>query len=257
MLFSVLASGSKGNACYVETDNTKILIDAGISCRELLKRLDIEGVPLNDLDAIILTHEHHDHIKGAGPISRRFNVPVYSNNPTMQGSSRTLGKIETHITIETGNTLSIGDLEVETFSKPHDAADPIGLVISSNHSRLGILTDVGECTEIIEDHLKDCTAVLLESNHDIDMLDNGPYPFHLKKRIKSSRGHLSNLEAAEFLKRLAHDRLDHIILAHLSEINNSPEKAIREAKKALMEIGMDRIAVHVSYQDYPGPLMEI
>ncbi|MFC1840688.1 MBL fold metallo-hydrolase [Thermodesulfobacteriota bacterium] len=257
MLFSVLASGSKGNACYVETDNTKILIDAGISCRELLKRLDIEGVLLNDLDAIILTHEHQDHTKGAGPISRRFNVPVYSNNPTMQGSNRTLGKIETHVAIETGNSLSIGDLEVETFSKSHDAADPIGLVISSNHSRLGILTDVGECTDIIEDHLKDCTAVLLEFNHDIDMLDNGPYPFYLKKRIKSSRGHLSNLEAAEFLKRLAHDKLDHIILAHLSEINNSPEKAILEAKKALMETGMERVAVHVSYQDYPCPLMEI
>ena len=257
MLFSVLASGSKGNACYVEADNTKILIDAGISCRELIKRLDIGGVSLNDLDAIILTHDHHDHIKGAGPISRRFDVPVYCNNPTMLGSSRALGKIKTHIAIETGNTVTIGDLEVETFSKPHDAADPIGLVISSNHSRLGILTDAGECTEVIEDHLKGCTAVLLEFNHDIDMLDNGPYPFYLKKRIKSSMGHLSNLEAADFLKRLAHDRLDHIILAHLSEINNSPEKAIREAKKTLMEIGMGRVAVHVSYQDYPGPLIKI
>lgn len=257
MLFSVLASGSKGNACYVETDNTKILIDAGISCRELLKRLDIEGVSLDKLDAIILTHEHHDHIKGTGPISRRFDVPVYSNNPTMKGSSRTLGKIETHITIDTGKTFKIGDLEIETFSKPHDAAEPIGLVISSNHSRLGILTDAGKGTEIIEDHLKDCTAVLLEFNHDIDMLDNGPYPFYLKKRIKSSKGHMSNSEAAEFLKRLVHDKLDHIILAHLSEINNSPEKAIVEAKKALMETGMDRVAVHVSYQDYPGPLMEI
>ena len=257
MLFSVLASGSKGNACYVETDNTKILIDAGLSCRELVKRLDIEGIVLDGLDAIILTHEHQDHIKGAGPISRRFNAPVYSNSLTMQRSSRILGKIEAHIAIETGNAISIGDINVETFSKPHDAADPIGLVISSNHSRLGILTDLGICTEIIEYHLKDCTAVLIESNHDIDMLDNGPYPFHLKKRIRSSKGHLSNLESADLLKKLVHDKLDHVILAHLSEINNSPEKAMLEAKKALWEIGMDRVPVHVSYQDYPCRLIEI
>jgi len=257
MFFSVLASGSKGNACYVETDNTRILIDAGLSCREFIKRLDIEGVVLNDLDAIIITHEHQDHIKGAGPISRKFNVPVYSNHSTLHKSSRTLGKIKTCITIETGKTLSIGDLKVETFSKSHDAADPIGLVVSSQDSRLGILTDLGESTEIIEDHLKGCTAVLLEFNHDIDMLDNGPYPFHLKKRIKGSKGHLSNLEASGLLKRLVNDKLDHIILAHLSEINNSPEKAILGAKKALTEMGMNEVAIHVSYQDYPCPLMEI
>lgn len=257
MLFSVLASGSKGNACYVETENTKILIDAGLSCRELLKRLDLEGIILNGLDAIILTHEHRDHIKGAGSISRRFKVPVYSNNPTLRGSERILGKIERHIAIETGNTLSIGDIDVETFSKPHDAADPIGLIVSSRHSRLGILTDLGECTYMIEDRLKDCTAVLLEFNHDIEMLDNGPYPFFLKKRIRGTKGHLSNLEAAAFLKRLAHEKLDHVILAHLSEINNSPEKALVEAKKALAEIGMEKIEVHISYQDYPCPVMEI
>lgn len=257
MFFSVLASGSKGNACYVETPRTKILVDAGLSCREFLRRLDIKGIVLNDLDAIILTHEHQDHIKGAGPISRKFDSPVFSTGPTIGMCSRSLGKIGTYNAINPGDSFIIGDIEIKTFSKSHDAADPIGMVISSDGSRLGILTDAGKSTDTMEKHLSGCTAVLLEFNHDPDMLESGPYPFHLKKRIRGPKGHLSNPEAAMLLKKIADERLGHVILSHLSEINNSPENALAEAKKALAEIGMHEVAVHVSYQDYPCPLIEI
>ena len=206
MRFSVLASGSSGNACYIESNQSRILIDAGLSCRELKRRLELVGVETDYFDAIIITHEHSDHIKGAGPISRRFKSPIFINALTF--------------IIETGKKMIINDIVLETFSKCHDAADPIGIIISSNGSRLGLITDLGASTELIEEYLRKCRAIIIEFNHDDEMLKEGPYPPFLKKRIMSENGHLSNRKAAELLGEVSHKDLESVVLAHLSKINN-------------------------------------
>jgi len=257
MRFSVLASGSGGNACYIETDHSRILIDAGLSCRELIRRLEILKIKPVNLDALVITHEHQDHIKAAGPISRRFNIPVYMNGPTMQKMKTSMGKIEGHVPFETGRNIKINDITIETFTKCHDATDPVGLVISSNGSRLGIITDVGRSTRLLEDRLKGCRALIIEFNHDETMLEDGPYPLYLKRRIKGPDGHLSNRDAGELLKIISHKELRHVILAHISEKNNHPEKAFNIANDILMGCGLDNIEVLISSQDHPVPIREI
>lgn len=257
MRFSVLASGSKGNACYIVTDNTSILIDAGLSCREINRRLGLIGIIITSLDAVIITHEHSDHTKGLGPISRRFDSTIYANSSTLKRCNGLLKNTRVDDTFNTGDTFKINDITIETFKKSHDAADPLGLIISANGSRLGILTDAGESTPALEERLQGCTSLMLEFNHDVEMLENGPYPYHLKKRIRSSYGHLSNEQAGDLLKRLSHTRLNNVVLAHLSEVNNTPEKALAQAKASLLECNMGDIPVHVSYQDYPCPLIEV
>lgn len=257
MRFSVLASGSGGNACYIETDNTRILIDAGLSCREIIRRLEILEMKHDRLDGLVITHEHVDHIKSAGPISRRFNIPVYINDLTMQKVKTGMGRIPCHVSFETGRTVKINDITVETFTKCHDAADPVGLVVSSNGSRLGIITDSGRSTRLLEERLKGCSALIIEFNHDEVMLEDGPYPLHLKRRIKGPEGHLSNREAGELLKSVAHKGLRHIVLAHISEINNLPGLALHAANGILTECGMEHIEVLISSQHEPVPMREI
>ena len=257
MRFSVLASGSRGNACYVETHNTRVLIDAGLSCRETLRRLECLNIQLDRLDALVITHEHSDHIKGAGPISRRFDVPVYINSPTLDKSLKILGKISKPVPIRTGQSIIINDLKIETFTKCHDAADPIGLVASSNGSRLGILTDLGRSTKLVEERLKGCDALVLEFNHDPDMLDSGSYPLFLKRRIKGQEGHLSNQQAGKLLKVLSHRNLKNVVLAHLSKDNNLPEKAFQEAKTVINQCGLNHIEISIGCQDTPIQIVEI
>jgi len=142
--FSILASGSGGNACYVETKSARVLIDAGLSCREIERRLNLVGVSAKSLNAIILTHEHSDHIRGAGPLARRYNLPLYINARTLEQGQKTLGKLPIPILIQTGESLAINDLLVETFTKCHDAVDPIGIVISTDGTRIGLATDLGQ-----------------------------------------------------------------------------------------------------------------
>jgi phosphoribosyl 1,2-cyclic phosphodiesterase len=257
MRFSVLASGSGGNACYIETDHSRILIDAGLSCRELIRRLEILEVKPVHLNALVITHEHQDHIKAAGPISRRFEIPLYINNSTMQKVKNGMGKIAGHVPFDTGRTIKINDMIIETFTKCHDAADPVGLVISSNGSRLGIITDVGRSTRLLEDRLKRCSALIIEFNHDEVMLEEGPYPLNLKRRIKGPEGHLSNREAGELLRTILHKDLRHVVLAHLSEKNNHPEKAFCMANEIIMECGLGSIEILISSQDQPVPMRNI
>jgi phosphoribosyl 1,2-cyclic phosphodiesterase len=257
MRFSVLASGSKGNACYIETDNTRILIDAGLSCREIGRRLGLIGVSITSIEAVIITHEHSDHTRGAGPVSRKFNSTIYANRSTIKRCRNLFKNTKLNDSLNTGDTFKINDITIETFAKNHDAADPLGLIASSNGSRLGIITDVGESNHSLEERLQGCTSLMLEFNHDVEMLENGPYPYHLKKRIRGSYGHLSNEQAGILLKRLSNKSLNNIVLAHLSEVNNTPEKALAQARASLLECNMGDIPVHVSYQDYPCPLIEV
>ena len=264
MRFCLLASGSKGNSCYVETDKARILVDAGLSCRETVRRLEQVGVPAEGLDALIITHEHTDHIKGAGPLVRRFGLPLYINKKTLEKGLKTLGKLPSPVVIESGQTFAIKDLIFETFTKCHDAADPVGLILSrrdvsstSNGKRIGLATDLGRSTRLVEDRLKGCNALIMEFNYDQEMLDLGPYPLDLKRRIKGQDGHLSNRQAGDLLGALSHDDLKFVVLAHLSETNNDPDKAHEEAIKALKKSGHDHVSVLISRQDEPGPLIEL
>jgi len=257
MRFSVLASGSGGNACYVETAQSRIMIDAGLSRRELLRRLDLIEVNPKTLDALIITHEHTDHVKGAGPLARLLDIPVYINSPTLRKSVKTLGKISKLIALSTGQSITINDLKVETFTKCHDAEDPMGLIVCSNGLRLGLVTDLGRSTRLVEDRLKNCHSLIMEFNYDPGMLEDGPYPLHLKRRIKGPEGHLSNQQAGELLGTVAHKDLRRVVLAHLSEINNRDERALQEAQDALAREGLSHTEILVSHQDCPTSMVEL
>ena len=257
MRFSVLASGSSGNACYVETANTSLLLDAGLSCRELVRRLESIDVNPESLDAIVITHEHGDHIRGAGPLARRFDIPVYINTPTLKRANRRLGDLSKPVIIQTGQTITLSDLSIETFTKCHDAADPMGLIISSDGMRVVLITDLGRSTRLVEDRLMGCQALVIEFNHDEEMLEQGPYSLALKRRIKGPDGHLSNHQAGELLKAVSHENLRLVILAHLSKVNNLTEKALEEAKDILTGRGLGNIEILISEQDNPVSMVEL
>ena len=233
MKFCVLASGSKGNATYLESGETRILIDAGMSGIELQRRLSGIGVELFSIDAILVTHEHNDHVHGVGVLSRRAHIPVYANPATFSAASRTFRKLVSSNEFETGVSFQIRNLEIHPFAISHDARDPVGFRVSDGRVSFGYCTDTGKVSQLIRHRLASCKGLVLESNHDIEMLQNGTYPPYLKQRIRSSQGHLDNDEASLFLKELLHEKLEHVVLAHLSEENNDPEIAYQSAMAAL------------------------
>jgi phosphoribosyl 1,2-cyclic phosphodiesterase len=257
MRFSVLGSGSAGNAVYVETSACRVLIDAGLSCREMIRRLEHVEVDPASLDALIITHEHGDHIKGAGPLARRLDIPVYLNALTMKKGMRALGNLFRPVMIQTGQTLTINNLVIETFTKCHDAADPMGVVVSSEETRLGLVTDLGRSTRLVEDRLIGCQALILESNHDERMLEEGLYPLEVKRRIRGPDGHLSNHQAGELLRAVSHEKLAFVVLAHLSAQNNLPEMAVKTAEAVLERNGCRKTRVLASHQDVPIPIIEL
>jgi len=257
MRFSVLASGSKGNACLVEMNDTRVLLDAGLSMRELFRRLHLLDVDPESLDALIVTHEHSDHIRGAGPLARRLEIPVYVNNSTLRKALNTIGNLPLPAVIHSGQTIAINDLLIETFTKCHDAADPIGLTVAADGSRLGLITDLGRSTNVVADRLRRCQALILEFNHDPTMLADGPYPLEVQRRIKGPEGHLSNQEAGELLKSISPSDLRLLIPAHLSETNNLPQKALQEAREALAALGLNDTRIMMSHQDRPTEWTEV
>jgi phosphoribosyl 1,2-cyclic phosphodiesterase len=227
-----LASGSKGNATYISDGQTSILIDAGLSGIELERRLTSRNLAPEKLDAIVVTHEHSDHVKGAGILSRRFKLPVYINHKTEKACPG-LGNLHEIRAFECGATFNIGQLRIHPFSISHDAEDPAGFTIGQNGTTMAIATDLGIATGMVKEHLKGCSLLVLEANHDPLMLEHGPYPWPLKQRIQGRSGHLSNSDSKKLLQELQHDNLQHVILAHLSEINNTPQKAFDEVVQAL------------------------
>ncbi len=246
-----LASGSKGNAIYISDGQTSILLDAGLSGIELERRLAARGLAPESLDAIIVSHEHADHIKGVGILSRRYQLPVYINQKTAQAAPQ-MGRLNEIRSFECGRTFNIQRLAVRPFSISHDAEDPAGFTISCNGISIGIATDLGVATSLVKEHLKRCMLLILEANHDPHMLETGPYPWPLKQRIKSRAGHLSNQESKTLLEQLQHERLQHVILAHLSENNNTPEKAFAEVAKALTRCDA---RLSVAGQHASGPII--
>lgn len=227
----VLASGSRGNAIFISDGVTGILLDAGLSATETKRRLKSRGLSPNDLDAILLSHEHSDHIQSVGVLSRQLKLPIYLSRK-IKKRARLGNSVHETRTFQCDVPFHINNLTVHPFAVSHDATDPVGFTIGQNGSRIGVATDLGIITPQLKDHLQDCHLLILEANHDPEMLLNGPYPWPLKQRIQSRRGHLSNEQSKSLLKELQHRGLEHVVLAHLSETNNSPQKVLAEISGA-------------------------
>ena len=222
LFFQVLASGSKGNCVAVASETTRILLDAGLNAREILRRLDRTPVAPRGLSGILISHEHRDHCSAAGVLSRRFGLPLYMSAGTREGLPPQVGHCPEVRIFSPGTPFRVGDLLVSPFATSHDAREPSGFVIEHGDVRLGVCTDCGCVTQLVRARLAGCHALVLESNHDADMLMNGPYPWHLKQRIRGRQGHLSNPESLSLLAELHHERLRVVVMAHLSEVNNTP-----------------------------------
>ena len=248
-----LASGSKGNSIYISDGQTRLLVDAGLSAAEIQRRMSAIGLDPQDLDGLIVSHEHSDHVQGIGVLSRRYKLPVYLTRTTMQAAYR-LGKLHAHHHFQCGEAFRVKTLEIRPFSISHDAKDPAGFTISRNGKQIGIATDLGKATAMVADHLRRCGIIVLEANHDLKMLENGPYPWHLKQRIRSRSGHLSNLESRDLLVQIQHSKLKYIVLAHLSETNNTADKALTEVSSAA---SLSNTRIVVADQHQPGPILSI
>lgn len=221
LYFSSLNSGSNGNCYYVGTKTDAVLIDVGLSCRETEKRMQKLGLPMKTVKAIFVSHEHGDHIKGVSTLANKYNLPVYITPKTAKNGPRLIGHISK--SFSANETVMIGELAVTPFLKSHDAADPHSFTISHQGITVGVFTDIGHvCRQLIR-HFKLCHAAFLEANYDAAMLENGKYPLHLKNRIRGGEGHLSNKEALDLFNDHRSPFLSHLLLAHLSKENNSPE----------------------------------
>ena len=235
MRCTILASGSKGNCVVIEGSTGTIMIDAGLSAKEILARMERAGIDAGRIDALLVTHEHGDHLRGVDVLARKLDLPVHATEGTLADflhHRRTSAKPLVHHTCRYGEPFCIGDLKIEPFAISHDAAEPCGFIVREGDLRFGYCTDTGIITPQVHDLLRHCDGIVLESNHCPDMLANGPYPESLKRRIRSKRGHLSNPDAAACLRDFGKD-VPQVILAHLSETNNTPDKAMVSARAGL------------------------
>ena len=237
MRFASIASGSSGNCIYVGAGDTHILVDAGISKKRIVEGLTEIGVDPCALDAILVTHEHSDHIQGLGVMSRKYPVPIYGTKDTLAfiRHQPSVGKIPKELfhPIQPEETFSIGDLKITPFSISHDAVDPVAYRFEDGVSAFAIATDLGTYDERIIAHLSGLDGVFMEANHDIHMLETGGYPYPLKRRISSDRGHLSNEASGELLCEIIHERLKYVVLGHLSRENNFKELAYETVRLEL------------------------
>ncbi len=234
---TVLASGSKGNCAIVASARTRLLVDAGLSCRETLKRMAAAGEDPQGLTAILISHEHSDHIAGLPVLARKLKTPVYMTGATNDTWGRQCGKKQMHLDrlelFSSGHSFHIGDIQVMPFTIPHDAADPVAFTFRVDGVKLAIVTDLGYMPASVRDHIRDSDVLMVESNHDLEMLRVGPYPWSVKQRVMSRVGHLSNAALAEFFSSDYDGTAAFVVLAHLSEQNNHPEIARDTAERAL------------------------
>jgi phosphoribosyl 1,2-cyclic phosphodiesterase len=313
--FTVLSSGSRGNSCIVASSTTRVLVDAGLSCRELLRRMKQAGEESGRLDAILITHEHQDHVQGLAVTARRLGIPVYftesthrawvrqmhpqrrityaewlrqygqrnspavnadgstgpaseqpaqhrpaepqlspvpNESPRSRESAPDPARLPAVQYFRAGEFFSIGDLNISPFTIPHDAADPVGFVFTAEGVRLALATDLGYIPPNVQAQLKRCDLIMLESNHDLEMLRDGPYPWSVKQRVLSRVGHLSNDAASTFLEQVYDGAAAHLILAHLSENNNHPDLARMAAERALAsKPSLLSNRLHLACQDEP------
>lgn len=249
----VLGSGSSGNCTFVGSSENGVLIDAGFTGRETMERLEKAGIEPARIAAILITHNHRDHIGGAGVMARKLGVPIYLSRENYYASKGYLGKAIKPIFTKPGQQFTVGNIAVTPFETPHDASDSCGFVLETEGKRIGHGTDIGESTDELINALSDLDALLLEFNHDEEMLRTGPYPQILKDRVASAKGHLSNAQAGAILKEVHHRDLQHLILLHLSQENNLPEKAVEET----LFLQDSDTKVTVSNQFTPTPLLSL
>lgn len=248
----VLASGSSGNSILISSSETVILIDAGLTCKELTRRLAAAGTTLDNLSAVIVTHEHQDHIRGVGVLSRRHGVPIFMNESTLKNSLASVGETPTARTFCTGDVLKIGKLNVQTYPVLHDAVDPVGLIIGNCSKSVGIALDMGYPTKLATERLRGSNALILEFNHDPDMLRQCDRPWEIKQRIMSKTGHMSNQAALELLCELVHDDLQVVVLAHVSQEANCGKTLCSLVSDRLEEIDRSDIDIILGSQDEVG-----
>ncbi|WP_114417243.1 MBL fold metallo-hydrolase [Marinospirillum perlucidum] len=230
--FASLGSGSKGNATLVESGSTRVLIDCGFSLKETKRRLEQQGVAPETLTAVLVTHEHADHINGVGALCRRYQLPLYTT-PGTRLSGRLGNQLPDWRAIHPEHPFAVGDLEIWPVTVPHDAREPVQFILGDGARRLGVLTDLGSITPHILRHYRRCQALVLEANHDPQMLAQGPYPPSLKRRVGGDYGHLSNQQAGDLLSQLEINHLTHLVASHLSEQNNCPQLAVETLAASL------------------------
>jgi phosphoribosyl 1,2-cyclic phosphodiesterase len=256
---AVLASGSRGNSTLLSTSRTHILVDAGVSCRELAKRLKSIGIDPHCLSAVLITHEHADHVSGLRVLAKKFKVPVFMTEATHRAWTKALRdengetpELPNFEVFASGHKFQVGDIDITPFTIPHDAIDPVGFAFRLEGVKVAVATDLGYLPISVIDHLRGCEVLVIESNHDLEMLRGGPYPWSVKQRVMSRVGHLSNEALADFFSRDYDGNAAYVVLAHLSEQNNHPEVARRAAEHAL---GTRRTLLHnrvlLATQDEP------
>lgn len=253
----ILGSGSGGNAVVLESGSRRLLIDAGFSCREMVKRMKRLDFDPKALEAVLLTHEHQDHCKGARVLVQKLRLPLYGTAGTLEGAGLRGQAAQAGGELRSGEPVEVAGFVVEPFMLPHDASEPVGFVVEDPCGRrIGLVADLGCRTSLAWGRLRDLDLLILETNHDLDMLRNGPYPWSLKQRVAGRHGHLSNREAAEGLPELIGDRLRWVVLYHLSRTNNLPALAAAAVGEALDREGCSA-QMAVSEQDHPTPWLEV
>ncbi len=259
MKFCVLGSGSKGNATYVEAGGSALLIDAGFSGKEMARRCQELSLSLERVVAILITHEHNDHIKGAGILARRYGIPLLLNRPTYEAAVARLGKVDDLVYFSTGESFAFAGFSIHPFSVSHDTVDPVGFVVEHDGCRLGYCTDTGMVSRLLQHRLAGCHGLVMECNHDPQLLKDGPYPPQLQQRVRSKVGHLANGDAAGFIQQLLHQGLLHVVLAHLSDTNNRPELAYAEVTDFLAahKNGCALPEISLAWQDRVGHVVDL
>lgn len=257
---TVLGSGSSGNCAVVRTERTTLLVDAGLSARRIAQRLEAVGLRLEDLDGILLTHEHQDHTCGLEMLCRRHEVPIFATSLTQEclmQSAFTKARPKWKL-MQTGATFEFEDVRIECFPVPHDAVDPVGFVIQDEESRLGVLSDVGYITNLIRDRLHGANSLFIEANYDTHLLEaDTKRPWSIKQRISGRHGHLSNDQTADLVQCLAHTELHHIVLGHLSDDCNDPDMVRQRIHSVLHEAGVRDAMVHCAARHDPLPWLEV
>lgn len=258
MRLAVLGSGSSGNSVVIESAGRRLLIDAGFSARQITLRLEALGEDPSKLEGLLLTHEHQDHNRGAATLLKRYGFPVYATEGTFRGSAFKPELSAERHTIRSGEPFEVAEtFTVEPFSVPHDAREPVGFVVEDREGhRIGLVADLGCRSQLAWGRLRELDAVLIETNHDLGMLRSGPYPWHLKQRVASRHGHLSNQDAALGVRELLDDRLRHVVLYHLSRTNNLPALAAQAMSEQLEAAG-SAAEIVLTRQDEPTSWLEI
>lgn len=276
--FTILGSGSSGNCAYVETESSRVLVDAGFSPRQIRQRLASIGRTPENLSAILITHEHADHVSGLLGLAEKFRIPIYCNrdtqeaiawawkerwngkrDPLFHGAEKTaadfISKLEWRL-FQTGDRFELNDLFVETFPIPHDAQDPVGFLLRTSGGNFGFVTDLGHMTKLVVERVRAANVLVLESNHDIKMLQDSNRSWSLKQRILGRHGHLSNAAAADAAVEIMSDTLRHLYLAHLSRECNNPQLAMRVMTERLAHVGATHVQLQLAAQDVPCKTLE-